>query len=138
MGALIEKNEMEESRMKVVVPVESRSLDAPVCPSFGRTPLFARIDAGDGTHDFLDNAAAASQGGAGIKAAQAVADSGAKALITHRCGQNAAQVLNAAGITMYKAQDGSIKDNIAAFKDGKLPLLTEIHPGFHGHGGGKP
>ena len=122
--------------MKVVVPVESKSLDAPVCPSFGRSPLFALIDTDSGDHEFLENAAAASQGGAGIKAAQALADSGAKALITYRCGENAAQVLNTAGIKMVKAQNGPVNDNIAAFKDGKLPLLTEIHPGFHGHGGG--
>ena len=129
--------ETEECEMKVALPVESKSLEAPVCPSFGRTPLYVLIDTDSGTHEFLDNAAAASQGGAGIKAAQALVDSGVAALITYRCGENAAQVLNAAGIKIYKAQDGSVKNNIAAFKDGKLPLLTEIHPGFHGHGGGK-
>lgn len=137
MEALIKKTETEENKMKVVIPVESKSQDAVVYPSFGRTPLFALIDTDGGTHEFLDNAAAASQGGAGIKAAQKLVDSGATALITYRCGENAAQVLSAAGVKIYKAQDGTVKDNIAAFKDGKLPLLTEIHAGFHGHGGGK-
>lgn len=123
--------------MKVVVPIESKALEAPVCPSFGRTPLFVLFDTESGTHEFLDNGAAASQGGAGIKAAQMLADNGAAALITYRCGENAAQVLKAAGVKMYKAQNGSVTDNIADFKDGKLSLLTEIHPGFHNHGGGK-
>lgn len=123
--------------MKLIVPAESKSLTAPVCPSFGRTPYYALIDTESGTHEFLDNAAAASQGGAGIKAAQTLADSGAAAIITYRCGENAAQVLDAAGVKIYKARDGSVKDNIAAFKDGKLSLLTETHPGFHNHGGGK-
>ena len=123
--------------MKVALPVENKSLEMPVCPSFGRAPLYVLIDTDSGTYEFLDNAAAASQGGAGIKAAQALADSGVKALITCRCGENAAQVLNAAGVKMYKAQDGSVKDNIAAFRGGKLSLLAEIHPGFHNHGGGK-
>ncbi len=123
--------------MKLIVPVENKSLDAPVCPSFGRTPLYVLVDTENGNHEFLDNAAAASQGGAGIKAAQMLVDSGAAAIITYRCGENAAQVLNAAGVKMYKAQDGSVKDNIAAFKEGKLSLLTETHPGFHNHGGGK-
>ncbi len=129
--------ETEECKMKVALPVESKSLDVSVCPSFGRTPLYVLIDTDRGTHEFLENAAAASQGGAGIKAAQALVDNGVAALITYRCGENAAQVLNAAGVKIYKAQDGSVNDNIAAFKNGKLPLLTEIHPGFHGHGGGK-
>ena len=138
MEELISKTEREECKMKVVAPVESKFLEAPVCPSFGRTPLFVLFDIDSGTHEFLDNGAAASQGGAGIKAAQTLVDSGAAALITYRCGENAAQVLNAAGIKMYKAQDGSVADNIAKFKDGKLSLLTEIHPGFHRHGGGNP
>ncbi|MEN3006025.1 NifB/NifX family molybdenum-iron cluster-binding protein [Dehalobacterium formicoaceticum] len=123
--------------MKVIVPVESKSLDAPVCPSFGRTPLFVLFDTESGNHEFIDNSAASSQGGAGIKAAQMLVDSGAEALITYRCGENAAEVLNAANIKMFKAQDGSIAVNIAKYKDGKLSLLTEIHPGFHNHGGGK-
>jgi predicted Fe-Mo cluster-binding NifX family protein len=127
----------EECEMKVIVPVESKSLDAPVCPSFGRTPLFVLFDTESGNHEFLDNGAAASQGGAGIKAAQMLVDSGAAALITYRCGENAAEVLNAANVKMYKAQDGSVAENLGKLKDGKLSLLTEIHPGFHNHGGGK-
>lgn len=123
--------------MKVALPVENKSLEIPVCPSFGRSPFYALIDTDNGTHEFLDNAAAASQGGAGIKAAQLLADNGVAVLITYRCGENAAQVLNAAGIKMYKAQDGSAEDNIIAFKGGKLSLLAEIHPGFHNHGGSK-
>lgn len=137
MEELINKTEMEEIKMKVIVPVESKSLDVPVCSSFGRTPLFVLFDTENGKYEFLDNSAAASQGGAGIKAAQMLVDSGATALITYRCGENAAEVLNAANIKMYKAQNGSVANNIAKYQDGKLSLLTEIHPGFHNHGGEK-
>lgn len=123
--------------MKIVIPTESKSPDAPVCPSFGRTPFFALFDTEKGTREFIENEAAASQGGAGIKAAQALADRGVAALVTYRCGENAAQVLNAAGVKLYQARDGSVTDNFAAFQNGTLSLLTEIHPGFHGHGGGQ-
>ncbi len=123
--------------MKLIVPVESKSLDVPVCPSFGRTPLYLSFDTETGSHEFLDNSAAISQGGAGIKAAQMLVDHGAKAIVTYRCGDNAAQVLNAAKIEMYKAQDGSVSENIEKFKSGKLSLLSEIHPGLHNHGGDK-
>lgn len=122
--------------MKVAIPLENRSLDAAVCLSFGRAPFFALVDTESGSYELVENGAADSQGGAGIKAAQAVADSGAAALITFRCGENAAKVLNAAGVKLYKAREASAKDNAAAFKAGELPLLTEIHPGLHGHGGG--
>lgn len=123
--------------MKLVVPVENKSLDMSVCPSFGRTPFYALYDTETGNHEFLDNSAATSQGGAGIKAAQMLVDRGAKAIITYRCGDNAAQVLNAAKIEMYKAHEGTVSDNIKKFMEGKLSLLSEIHPGLHNHGGAK-
>lgn len=123
--------------MKLAAPVESKSLDAPICPSFGRTPYYALYDTETGNHEFLDNSAAASQGGAGIKAAQMLVDHEAEAIITYRCGDNAAQVLNAAKVAMYKAQDGTVTDNIEKLKNGGLSHLSEIHPGLHNHGGVK-
>ncbi len=123
--------------MKLAAPVESKSLDAPICPSFGRTPYYALYDTETGNHEFLDNSAAASQGGAGIKAAQMLVDYGTEAIISYRCGDNAAQVLNAAKVALYKAQDGTVTDNIEKFKNGGLSPLSEIHPGFHNHGGVK-
>ncbi len=121
--------------MKIIIPVEGKNTDAPVCPSFGRTPFFMLFDTETQKSDFIDNAAANSQGGAGIKAAQTLVDSGAKILITYRCGQNAADVLNAGGIKIYKAENGSANDNIKKYKEEKLSVLTDIHPGFHNHGG---
>lgn len=121
--------------MKVIIPVGEKSMSVPVCLSFGRAPCFALYDTDTGKHEFLDNAAASSQGGAGIRAAQTLADCGASALITFRCGKNAADVLTAAGISMYKAQDGSVEAQIAKLKNGQLQQLSEIHPGFHSHGG---
>jgi predicted Fe-Mo cluster-binding NifX family protein len=94
-------------------------------------------DTETGNHEFLDNSAATSQGGAGIKASQMLVDHGAKAIITYRCGDNAAQVLNAAKIEMYKAQDGTVSENIKKYKNGELSVLLEIHPGLHNHGGAK-
>jgi len=121
--------------MKVSVPLENKSLESPVCQSFGRTPLFALVDTESCAVEYLDNSAAASQGGAGIKAAQMIVDSSAKVVITYRLGQNAADVLNAANIEVYKAQDGTVIENIEKWKEGKLSLLDDIHPGFHNYGG---
>lgn len=121
--------------MKIAMPVEGKSMEADVCISFGRTPYFLIYDIETKESLFLDNSAAASQGGAGIKAAQTIVDNKAAVLITPRCGENAAEVIKAAGIKIYKIINNSIKANIDAFNDGKLSLLEEIHPGFHGHGG---
>ena len=121
--------------MKIAIPVDEKSVDSNVCVSFGRTPYFLIYDVDTKESVFLDNSAAASTGGAGIKAAQTIVDNKANVLLTPRCGENAADVFKAAEIKIYKTTTASPKDNIDAFIDGKLPLLDEIHAGFHGHGG---
>ncbi len=121
--------------MKIALPVEENSLQSKVCISFGRTPYFLIYDVETKQSDFIDNSAAASQGGAGIKAAQAIVDTGSKVLITPRCGENAEEVLSAANIKIYKSVNDVIMDNIEAFNKGSLKELTEIHAGLHNHGG---
>ena len=83
---------------------------------------------------FIENTAAKSTGGAGIKAAQIIADNGADAVLTPRCGENAAGVLQNAGIKMYKTVGDSVESNIKDFISGNLSLLEEIHAGLHDHG----
>ena len=121
--------------MKIAIPVEEKNLDSPVCVSFGRTPYFLFYQTDCREADFTDNSAAESQGGAGIKAAQVLVDGKAEALLTIRCGENAAEVLNAAGIKLYRTQYLTARQNIDAFERGELSPLTEIHAGLHHHGG---
>jgi len=121
--------------MKVAIPVEDKSLQVNICVSFGRTPYFVIYDTDTQTVIYLNNTGIASQGGAGIKAAQAVVDSGAQAVIAARLGENASSVLSSAGIKAYQSVFGSAQKNLEAFQNGSLSLLTDIHPGFHNHGG---
>ncbi len=120
--------------MKIAIPVDEKTLESNVCVSFGRTPYFLIYDVETKESIFIDNSAAASTGGAGIKAAQTIVDHKANSLITPRLGENAADVLKSAEIKIYKTTTASAKDNIDAFIVGKLPLLDEFHAGFHGHG----
>lgn len=120
--------------MKIALPVDSNSRETGICASFGRAPYFLIYETETKKSTFIDNSAIASQGGAGIKAAQAIIDQGATILITPRCGENAAEVITAAGIKIYKTTSDSVADNIAAFTQGKLTVLEEIHPGLHRHG----
>jgi predicted Fe-Mo cluster-binding NifX family protein len=121
--------------MKIALPVDEKNMETTVCPSFGRAPYFLIYDTDSNDYIFYDNNAAVSQGGAGIKAAQSLVDNQVNALLTPRCGENAAQVLKAAGIKLYKTVSASVMDNVNAFNDDKLSLLNEIHPGFHRRGG---
>ena len=70
--------------MKIAIPVDEKSLDSNVCVSFGRTPYFLIYDVDTKESVFLDNSAAASTGGAGIKAAQTIVDNNANVLLTPR------------------------------------------------------
>jgi predicted Fe-Mo cluster-binding NifX family protein len=119
--------------MKIAIPVDEKSIDSGVCPSFGRAPYFLFYETTTGESYFLDNAAVASQGGAGIRAAQVIADHGVKAVLTPRCGENAEQVLRRAEVLVYKSKPGTAKENIDALLADQLPLLGSFHPGFHGH-----
>lgn len=123
--------------MKIALPVKARSLQAEISDTFGRTEYFLIYDMENKTAEYIDNSAAASQGGAGIKAAQTVVDQNVEALLTPQCGENAARVMQPNGIRIYKTQGGFAEGNIEAFEKGTLSLLEKIHGGFHGgfHGG---
>jgi predicted Fe-Mo cluster-binding NifX family protein len=118
--------------MKIAIPSEGQMLESPVCRSFGRTLYFIVADTDTEKFQVIDNKAVAEQGGAGIKAAQTIADSGAQAVVVFHCGQNAADVLKAANIQLWKAVPGTAAENIEKFRKGELGRLGEIHPGFHG------
>ncbi len=121
--------------MKIALPVDENSMTSKIASSFGRANYFLIYDLEKKEGSFIDNAAIASQGGAGIKAAQTIVDSGAKALIVPQCGENAAKVIEKAGIKLYKNQGEDIANNIVAFANERLSLLDDIHPGYHNHGG---
>lgn len=121
--------------MKIAVPMNEQDVESAVCPSFGRAPYFLCYNTDTDESQWIDNSAAQSSGGAGIAAAQLLADSGADALITPRCGENAEKVLRGAEIAVYRSIDAAAKENIEALADGRLTVLSEFHAGFHGHGG---
>lgn len=121
----------EDDKMRIAIPLDENKKD--VCVVFARAPYFLFQD--EDTETVMENPAAEAQGGAGIKAAQAMIDAGTEAVILPRLGQNAAEVFEAGQIALYKAEFGSVKHNIELLKNRKLAKLTEFHSGFHGHGG---
>jgi predicted Fe-Mo cluster-binding NifX family protein len=116
--------------MIIAIPVEDTKQS--VCVSFGRAPYFMLYNTELQTTVVTANPAAEAQGGAGPKAAQFVVDQEAAALITVRCGEKAAAVLQLAEVAMYKADGTDLQQNIRAFQEGKLDKLTQFHAGFQG------
>lgn len=120
--------------MIITIPVDGKTMSACINKSFGRTPYFLIYDSRTQQKNFVENAAAGSQGGAGIQASQFVIDQKTEAVIVPMLGKNAADVLKGAGLKLYLSSGCSIQDNIKALMDGKLGELTQIHAGFHNHG----
>lgn len=118
--------------MRIAIPINEMRMESEVCVSFGRAPYFLVYDTQSDVSNFFENPGAASQGGAGIKAAQAIVDAMAETLLTVRCGENSAKVFQGAGIKVYKTTKGSAKENIEALQKGELAPLTHFHGGFHG------
>lgn len=116
--------------MTIAIPVDEGGKTVYV--SFGRAPYFLFHDDGTGNTRVLANPAADAPGGAGVKAAQFVADAGADSLIAFRCGQNAAQVFSASNVAIYRAEGVSAEENLKALEAGRLPVLATFHAGFHG------
>lgn len=117
--------------MKIAIPANDKDWESGVCASFGRARYLAFYDTQTQSGVFVENPAAKAAGGAGLKAAQAVVDAGAGALLAARCGQNAAEVLQEAGIAVYRSLDGTMQENLAAFSEGKLVRMTQFQAGFH-------
>lgn len=118
----------EDETMRIAIPLDENKQD--VCIVLARAPYFLfRDEAGE---TIVDNPAAQAQGGAGVQAAQFLVDHGVTALITVRCGQNAADVFTAAGMKIYKSVNKTAAAELAAFADGKLEELTHFHGGFQG------
>lgn len=117
--------------MIIAIPADKNSLDSAVCVSFGRAPYYCLYNMETQQSSFLENTAADSPGGAGIKAAQLLVDNKAKVVVTVRCGENAAKVLRPAQVEIFKALNLSVADNISAHTKNKLEPLTEIHAGYH-------
>ena len=86
--------------MKIMIPVDDDRRS--VCVSFARAPYWLVHDSEANTTEAVENPAAYAEGGAGPKAAQFVLDCEADAVITVRCGENAAKVLQAGEVAIYK------------------------------------
>ena len=112
--------------MKIAFPVNEKSIGTKISASFGRAPYFMIYHTISKKIEFLDHRAMADQGAGGIRAAQVLADQGIKAIITQQCGENAERLLRKAEVLIYKAKSESINENIDAYLNDQLNLMTEF------------
>jgi predicted Fe-Mo cluster-binding NifX family protein len=126
--------------MKIAISAAGQSLDADAEPRFGRCPYFIIVDPETLEFEAVDNSAAMAAGGAGISAAQAIANKGVEAVLTGNCGPNAYQVLAAAGIQVITGISGKVKDAAESYRSGKFKASNTANVPDHfgmGRGCGK-
>ena len=121
--------------MKVAVTSKSNTLESEIDPRFGRCSFFIIVDIETMDFETISNESVMASGGAGIKAAQNVAKTGVKAVITGNMGPNAFQTLSAAGIKVFIGANGTIKEAIEQYKKGQLEKLES--PSVDSHFGMK-
>ena len=106
--------------MKLCVSSTGKDVDADVDPRFGRCHYFLIIDTETMKIDVISNESIMTSGGAGIQAAQMVAKTGAKTVVTGNIGPNAFQTLEAAEIKVITGTYGTIKEVVEKYKKGEL------------------
>jgi predicted Fe-Mo cluster-binding NifX family protein len=125
--------------MKVAVSATGKDLNCQVDPRFGRCQYFIFLDPETWEFEALENEGLMASGGAGVKAAQFIAQKGAQALITGNLGPNAASALSASGVKVHLVSGGSVREVAEAFKAGKLQEASGAtvppHFGMGGRGG---
>ncbi|MFC1787553.1 NifB/NifX family molybdenum-iron cluster-binding protein [Halobacteriota archaeon] len=117
--------------MKICVTASSGSLDAQVDPRFGRCQYFVIVDSDTMEFEEMSNTGVDTMSGAGIQAAQAVANKGVGVVITGNVGPNAFQTLSAAGINVITGASGTVRDLIEMYKSGQLKETSGATVGEH-------
>ncbi len=126
--------------MKVAVTSKGDSLDSPVDEQFGRAAYFLIVDTEDDSFEVIDNAANVNAwGGAGVQAAQSVAEKGVEWILTGSVGPRAYSVMEAAGVKIGSGASGTVRDAIARLKKGDFQPInqSQVGPRGIGKGGGR-
>jgi predicted Fe-Mo cluster-binding NifX family protein len=123
--------------MKIAVSATAPDINADIDPRFGRCQYFVIVDSDTMEFEALENESMMAAGGAGISAAQMIANKGARVVLTGNCGPNAHQTLSAAGVQVITGVSGQVKAAIEAYKNGKYKATDEPNVDAHfGSGGG--
>lgn len=123
--------------MKICITSSGNSMESKLDMRFGRCAYFAIVDLESGESTFIENEAGMSSQGAGISSGRLMTENDVKAVITGNLGPNASDVLKTAKIDAYRGKEGSINENIEAFKANSLNKIDNTVPSHFGMGQGR-
>ncbi len=111
--------------MKVCISLSGKTLDSLIDFRFGRCPYFLVVNLKDKNKvKVVKNSATKAFRGAGISAAQLVADLGVGVVITGNIGPNAFSVLQSVGVKIFQGANITAKEAIEKFKKNELLEIT--------------
>ena len=111
--------------MKIAISSKEKDLNGEVDSVFGRCPYFLIVEIEDKKiqgFEAIENTSAKQMGGAGISAAQIVAEKNVDAVITGNIGPRALDVLGQFNVKIYNGS-GPIDEVLQEFIDGKLETI---------------
>ena len=118
--------------MRICITAQGKDLTASVDPLFGRASVFLFVDSETREAEAVENVPSAH--GAGVQAAQLLADQGAAILITGNIGPNAQRGLAASGIKVYLSGEGTVAGALGDLDAGRLTeALAATQPPHGGH-----
>jgi len=105
--------------MKIGIPATGETLEAVIDPRFGRCKFFVIVDTDTMEVRAVSNSGGKAGEGAGIQAAQTLANEDVQAVIGANFGPNAFMTLKYADIKVYNGE-GTVLQVIEQFKKGEL------------------
>jgi predicted Fe-Mo cluster-binding NifX family protein len=124
--------------MKIAISSTGKNLESEIDPRFGRCGIFLIVDTETLEFRAVANSGESSAHGAGIEAAQRIVSQGIQSVITGHVGPNAHMALSRAGLEVYTMNQGTVKDAVEAFNEGRLARVNSPTVGGHfGQGGGR-
>lgn len=129
----IDRKSEELTMEKIAVSCDGPDLDNPVESRFGRAAGFMIVDPETLEFEYLDNGSSQAMArGAGIQAAENVARSGAKVVLTGYVGPKAFQTLQAAGVRIGQNMENlTVREAVEQYKTGQIEIAQE--PNSMGH-----
>jgi predicted Fe-Mo cluster-binding NifX family protein len=117
--------EPKGKEMNVCITAVGPGLYAQIDPRFGRSQYFTIVDIETMEHRSLENPNIEVAAGAGPQSARMMADEGVDAVITRNVGPNAMTTLKAAGIKIYMATTGSVREAVEAYEKSSLEEISD-------------
>ncbi len=118
--------------MKIAVTSQGKDLGSQVDPRFGRAAGFIIYDTESGSFEYAGNEQNLSlPQGAGIQAAQNVAETGIEAVLTGHVGPKAFKALSHGRIKIYLGASGTVQQALDAFNKGEYELADDADKEGH-------